>query len=344
MKVCKFGGSSLANAVQIKKVKNIILSDSERKYIVVSAPGKSNEHDDKVTDLLLRYTDGEDTKDKIIRRFGAIAYELGIGKTFMSEVENIFSHTDDKDYFISRGEYLCAILLSEYIGFDFVDAKDIISFSGSALDEEKTKINALNMASKHKNAVIGGFYGSDNGKIKLFERGGSDISGAILAQKLCADVYENWTDVDGVMSASPRVVKKPHVISVITYRELRELCCMGATVLHEDALIPMRRAKIPVNIRNTDNPQSHGTMIVNSRVKPSGYGIIGVSGNKNGNICVVSESIGSALPKILSALGDKYISIEKPDSDTVLYIKVHENDVNDVINSIYSAFFRQVRD
>lgn len=340
MKVCKFGGSSLGNCKQIKKVKDIVLSDDERRYVVVSAPGKCDGCKEKITDLLIRYSEGEDTADIIKNRFTDIADSLELKINLAAEFYKIFNFPHEKDYIISRGEYLCAVILAEYIGYDFVDAKDIIIFSSGQIDELATASRVADMTSKHKKAVIGGFYGSENGKIKVFDRGGSDITGAIIAQKTACDVYENWTDVDGVMSASPRIVENPHVIETITYRELRELCCMGATVLHEDALIPVKRAKIPVNIRNTNNPSFKGTLIVNSRKKPSGYGIVGISGNKDGKICIVSESISLALPKILKVLGGDFISLEKPDSDTVLYLDVGKDRVNEVICSLYSVFFR----
>lgn len=340
MKVCKFGGSSLGNCEQIKKVKDIILSDNERKYIVVSAPGKCDGCKEKITDLLIRYSDGEDTSDKIKNRFNCITDSLGLKINLSAEFYKIFNFPHEKDYIVSRGEYLCAVILAEYIGYDFVDAADIIIFSSGQIDEKETSLKISDMAKKHDHAVIGGFYGSENGKIKIFDRGGSDITGAIIAQKTSCDIYENWTDVDGVMSASPRIVDNPHVIETITYRELRELCCMGATVLHEDALIPVKRAKIPVNIRNTNNPEFKGTLIVNSRKKPSGYGIVGISGNQDGKICIVSESISSVLQIILAVLEDDFISLEKPDSDTVLYLDVGKDRVNDVIRSLHSVFFR----
>ncbi|MCI8729072.1 MAG: aspartate kinase [Clostridia bacterium] len=274
VKVVKFGGTSMADAASITKVANIVKSDSERKYVVVSAPGKRYSEDRKITDMLYScYHDVElcgecrETFDKIRERFRGIVKELDIDiniDKYLDEVEEGIVKYRSADYAASRGEYLGGIIVSAVLGYSFIDAKDVIKFNASGdFDSELTNEYVKNAVRKTGNAVIPGFYGSDDaGNIVTFSRGGSDITGAVIARAVEASVYENWTDVDGFMTTDPRVVKDPVHIEQLTYRELRELAYMGANVLHPESIFPVRYSNIPINIRNTFNPEHKGTMIV----------------------------------------------------------------------------------
>ena len=262
VKVVKFGGTSLADAGQFKKVRDIILSDESRRYVVPSAPGKRFPDDEKITDLLYACYDaatkGQDIEPiftKITERFDGIIAGLGLDLSLKEEYDTIkyaLLHKAGRDYAASRGEYLSGLILSKYLGYDFIDAAEVIFFNDNGtFDAERTNELLSERLSKHKTAVIPGFYGSmPNDTIKTFPRGGSDITGAIVARAVQADLYENWTDVSGFLMADPRVVKNPRVIDIITYRELRELSYMGATVLHEDAIFPVFKANIPINIKH----------------------------------------------------------------------------------------------
>ncbi len=274
VKVVKFGGSSLADANQFRKVADIINSDKSRKYVVPSAPGKRYSSDTKVTDMLYACYDkassGADIKasfSDIRARYNAIIAELGLDLDLCEEfdyIESALRHHPGRDYAASRGEYLNGIILAKYLGYDFIDAAKVIFFGDNgSFDSERTNMVLAEELSKHERAVIPGFYGSmPNGTIKTFSRGGSDITGSIVARAADADIYENWTDVSGFLMADPRVVNNPKPIDVITYKELRELSYMGAGVLHEDAIFPVRKAGIPINIKNTNRPEDKGTMIV----------------------------------------------------------------------------------
>ena len=272
----KFGGTSLADASQIRKVAQIIKSNPERKFVVASAPGKRFSDDIKVTDLLYscysEFAKGDEysgTLAKIKERYASIISELGITFDIGAEIERI-EHELRKyppaDYLASRGEYLNSKIIAEFLGWTFVDAAEVIFFNENGLfDGEKT---FMTMSAKLRDvacAVIPGFYGSmPDGRIKTFSRGGSDVTGSIVARSVNADVYENWTDVSGMLSADPRIVDNPKPIEFITYTELRELSYMGASVLHEDAVFPVRKAGIPINIRNTNRPDEAGTLIASS--------------------------------------------------------------------------------
>ena len=274
IKVVKFGGSSLADAKQFEKVAAIIKAEPERRYVVPSAPGKRFSEDTKVTDMLYacydKATEGANIKEafaSIRERYNGIIKELGIDLDLSGEFEYIESslmHNPGRDYAASRGEYLNGIILAKYLGFDFIDAAKVIFFKDNgSFDAEKTNDILSEKLKEHKYAVIPGFYGSmPNGTIKTFSRGGSDITGSIVARAASADLYENWTDVSGFLMADPRIISNPRPIDVITYRELRELSYMGAGVLHEDAIFPVRYAGIPINIKNTNRPEDKGTMIV----------------------------------------------------------------------------------
>lgn len=276
IKVAKFGGTSLADAAQFKQVASIIKADEARRYVVASAPGKRFKDDIKVTDMLYQcykmIKNNEDITEmfsKISDRYFGIIKDLGLDFDISGELEytkNAMLLHSGRDFAASRGEYLNSLILAKYLGYDFIDAENVIFFKDNGtFDEELTNTVLSEELKKHKNAVIPGFYGSmPNGTVKTFSRGGSDVTGAIVARAAAADIYENWTDVSGMKMADPRIVDDPKTIETVTYRELRELSCMGATVLHEDAVFPARIAGIPINIRNTNCPEAKGTMIVAS--------------------------------------------------------------------------------
>ena len=289
LKITKFGGSSVASASQFKKVKEIVMSDPARKYVVVSAPGKRNGNDNKITDLLYLldahrqyHVDASNVFNLIKDRFLEIKNELGLKQPIEKELDRFYTNLNQMNQaeIVSRGEYFCAKLMAEYLGYGFVDAKDIIRFRlDKTIDWQATTNKLTAKCAQYKNFVFPGFYGgSANGQIQIFPRGGGDITGAILARCLNADVYENWTDVSGFLMADPRIVKDPEQITHITYSELRELSYMGASVLHEEAIFPVKEANIPIHILNTNRPQDAGTIIQehNNYVNP--YAITGIAG------------------------------------------------------------------
>lgn len=295
LKVVKFGGSSLADANQIKKAAAIIKAEPSRRYVVPSAPGKRFSDDIKVTDMLYKCFDlasgGNDFSEvfeKIKERYNGIISELGIDLSLDKEFDNIYKTLKDKpisDYAASRGEYLNGKIIAAYLGYEFVDAAEVIFFNeNGTLNAEKTYPTLSVRLKSIERAVIPGFYGCGvNGLVKTFSRGGSDVTGSIVANAVKADIYENWTDVSGFLVADPRIVKNPEVIKTITYIELRELAYMGASVLHEDAIFPVRSAGIPINIRNTNRPEDAGTMIVPDDLQEDEfipYTITGIAGKK----------------------------------------------------------------
>ena len=293
IKVAKFGGTSLADDIQLVKIKNIIDDDDKIRYVIVSAPGKRFKADNKVTDLLYGLKAQKDsnlpyqqTLDIIKSRFDVVMMHLGIDLDLGPEYEKLVKALESgasKDYIASRGEYLNALVTAEYLGYDFVDAADLIMFDerGRFLEEE-TNRNIAEVLAEHEHAVIPGFYGSrPDGKIKTFSRGGSDISGALVARAVGASLYENWTDVSGFMVTDPRIVPNARHIENITYRELRELSHMGASVLHEDAIYPARKAGIPIVIKNTELPSHPGTLICEEIVDENrGRIVTGFAGRK----------------------------------------------------------------
>lgn len=291
-KVVKFGGSSLASAKQFKKVRDIIMADKSRRYVIPSAPGKRTNNDEKVTDLLYACysaaSEGRSYKkifDTIVSRYEQIIEGLNLNINLDYEfktIEENFLAKKGQDYAASRGEYLNGIIMAAYLGYEFIDAADVICFGadGSFL-AEKTNQELSARLSKVSKAVIPGFYGSmPDGSVKTFSRGGSDITGSLVARAVHADLYENWTDVSGFLVADPRIVDNPEPIETITYRELRELSYMGASVLHEEAIFPVRKEGIPINIRNTNRPSDPGTLIVESTLKRPRYTITGIAGKK----------------------------------------------------------------
>ena len=296
-KVVKFGGSSLASAEQFKKAARIIRKDESRRYVVPSAPGKRTPGDTKVTDMLYRCynlatmddeyeEEFEEQMSAIRARYDEITEGLGLSIDLSDEFKTIrtmFSQKAGRDYAASRGEYLNGILMAEYLGYEFIDAAEVICFdeNGNFDGERTNSILAKRLEDTHQ-AVIPGFYGAmPDGKVKTFSRGGSDITGSIVAKAVHADMYENWTDVSGFLIADPGVVKNPKAIDVITYRELRELSYMGATVLHEDAIFPVRKEGIPINIRNTNSPEDRGTLIVEGTCRKPRFIITGIAGKKD---------------------------------------------------------------
>lgn len=294
-KVVKFGGSSLADAEQMKKAANIIKADSSRRYVVPSAPGKRFSDDIKVTDLLYKCYDlaekGEnfsEVLEEIHNRYREIISGLEMNFSIDDDIkiiENNFKKRYGSNYAASRGEYLNGKVIAAYLGFPFVDAADVIFFcEDGSLDQEKTAEALRNNLKDKEYAVIPGFYGCGaDGYVKTFSRGGSDVTGSIVAGAMRASLYENWTDVSGFLVADPRIVKDPEPIKTITYTELRELSYMGASVLHEEAIFPVRSAGIPINIKNTNDPSAPGTMIVpeSHDEEVSAYTITGIAGKKN---------------------------------------------------------------
>ena len=328
VKVVKFGGSSLADAEHFKQVASIIKADSQRRYVVPSAPGKRFKEDIKVTDMLYEcyekirnHESIDEIYAKISERYNSIIAGLGLDFDISGELEYVKSammHRSGRDFAASRGEYLNSLILAKYLKFDFVDAENVIYFKDNGtLDEEKTNEAMREELMQHKNAVIPGFYGvMPNGTIKTFSRGGSDITGSIVARALDADLYENWTDVSGFLMTDPRIVKNPCPIKTITYRELRELSYMGATVLHEDAIFPVKNAKIPINIRNTNRPQDPGTMIVaeNKNDFDAEKIITGIAGRKGFSVITIEKDMMNSEVgygrKVLEVLEDNEISFE----------------------------------
>jgi len=304
VKVAKFGGTSLADAAQIRKVQSIIEADSQRRYVVPSAPGKRSKQDQKITDLLYlchehaRQSIAFDEVFKIIAdRYLQIASDLG-GKIdlrpHLEEVRRQIASGASADYTASRGEYLNGLIVASLLGFEFVDAAEIIHFDAAGrFDAQTTQLRVSTRLARHERAVVPGFYGSmPDGSIRTFSRGGSDVTGAIVARGVGAEVYENWTDVSGLLMADPRIVDDPRHIDVVTYRELRELAYMGATVLHDEAIFPVRLAKIPVNIRNTNEPAHPGTMIVpNGTSLPITGAITGIAGRKDFTVITVEKAL-----------------------------------------------------
>ena len=303
-KVVKFGGSSLADAGQFKKAADIVRADPSRRYVVPSAPGKRFSGDDKITDLLYscyeKAAHGEsfdEVFETVCSRYNDIIRDLGMDGYSLDDeftyIRNALLHRAGRDYVASRGEYMNARILSRYLGYDFIDAAEVIFFGDNgAFDSEETNKVLRDVLSRHDHAVIPGFYGTmPNGTIKTFSRGGSDITGAIVARAAGADLYENWTDVSGFLAADPRIVDDPAVIDVITYRELRELSYMGATVLHEDSIFPVRYAAIPINIRNTNDPSAPGTMIVPRAEPGAGPVITGVAGKKGFSVITLEKDM-----------------------------------------------------
>lgn len=336
--ITKFGGSSLADAVQFRKVKSIITSNKARKYIVPSAPGKRTSKDSKITDLLYlchaHINAGislDDVFNHIKNRYIGIVTDLELDLNIKSHLDIIKKDLEEgasSDYAASRGEYLNALILSNYLGFEFVDAKDVIKFNtDGCLNYDETLRLLKEKLSSIDKAVIPGFYGSDiNGNIVTFSRGGSDVTGALVTASLNADLYENWTDVSGFLMADPRIISNPKPISTITYTELRELSYMGASVLHEEAIFPVRKAGIPINIKNTNKPEDNGTFIVEDSLSEDLQTITGIAGKKNFTVISIAKALMNSelgfCRKLLSILEQHNVSFENMPSgiDTVCLV------------------------
>ena len=326
LKVLKFGGSSLADATHFRQVAEIVKAEPERRYVVASAPGKRGSGDTKVTDLLYKCYELSSNEEDITEvfeevkaRYNDIITELGIDLDLteaFEKIRNSLLHNSGRDYIASRGEYLNAMILAKYLGFDFIDAKKVIFFKeNGAFDSEKTNEVLRDKLHKHEYAVLPGFYGSmPNGTIKTFSRGGSDITGSIVARAASATVYENWTDVSGFLMADPRCIDNPKPIDTITYKELRELSYMGATVLHEDSIFPVRYSKIPINIRNTNSPDDKGTYIVPQTDEIGENVITGIAGRTGfSTITIEKDMMNGELGfgrRVLQAIEENGISFE----------------------------------
>ena len=326
IKVVKFGGSSVADAIQLQKVKSIIEADPDRKYVVVSAPGKRFDDDSKITDLLYLCKSHVDNNltplhvfQVICDRYRMMEFNLGVKTNIDSALEEIRSNLKPgvtADYIASRGEYLCGILTAAVLGYDFVDPAGLICFDerGRYLPEQTDSRLSAEL-SKHERAVIPGFYGSAmDWSIKTFTRGGSDITGSLVAKAVKADIYENWTDVSGFLMADPRVVTGAKPIKNITYKELRELSYMGASVLHEDAVFPVREANIPINIRNTNEPENPGTVISDTPTEKNENIITGIAGRKDFAVITLYKNMMNAevgfVKRLLTILENNGIPFE----------------------------------
>ena len=358
-KVVKFGGSSLASAEQFKKVGNIIRSDKDRKFVVPSTPGKRYDGDIKVTDMLYDcYETAEAGKDftkkldAIKARYNEIIEGLGIDfsleEDFKIVAEN-FAAKAGKDYAASRGEYLNGKIMAAYLGYEFIDSATVIRFDEDGnFDADITNKMMSERLASCENAVIPGFYGAyADGKVKTFSRGGSDITGSIVARALKADLYENWTDVSGFLVTDPRIIKNPEVVDMITYRELRELSYMGASVLHEDAIFPVRKAGIPINIRNTNHPEDKGTMIVATTSQKSKYTITGIAGKKGFVAVTVDKDMMNSeigfCRKVLQVFEENDISIEHmPSGIDTMCIFVHQDEFQEHEQVVLSGIQRAV--
>lgn len=325
--VTKFGGSSLADAHQFRKVHSIINSNPDRCYVVPSAPGKRNAEDYKITDLLYlchahveQSVPYDDVYHIITQRYQRIIQELGLSlqlEPLLEEIKSKIIKGATADYTASRGEYLNGVILANYLGFDFIDAAEVIFFTkAGSFDAKRTQQVLSERLKKHSKAVIPGFYGSlPNGRIKTFSRGGSDISGAIIARGASASLYENWTDVSGFLMADPRIVQNPKPIAKITYRELRELSYMGAIVLHEESIFPVRESGIPISIKNTNAPSDPGTLIVTDADPITRKGTItGIAGKKDFTVIIIEKALMNTElgfgRKILGILENNEISFE----------------------------------
>lgn len=359
-KVVKFGGSSLANAEQFEKVGEIIRSEESRRYVVPSAPGKRFGGDTKVTDMLYQCYDAAAAGEDFSGQLSAIKdryYEIirGLGLNFSLEeefqqIEADFKAQAGSEYAASRGEFLNGKIMAAYLGFDFVDAASVIRFDKEGnFDAEKTDKLLGKRLAKCEHAVIPGFYGAmEDGTVKTFSRGGSDVTGSLVAKAIRADVYENWTDVSGFLVTDPRIVENPVAMDTITYRELRELSYMGATVLHEEAIFPVRKEGIPINIRNTNRPQDKGTFIVESTCKKPRYVITGIAGKKgfcsiNIEKSMMNSEIGFGR-KILQVFEDQGISFEHvPSGIDTMTVYVHQDEFEEKEQQVIAGIHRAVQ-
>ena len=360
-KVVKFGGSSLASAEQFQKVGNIIRADEGRRYVIPSAPGKRFSSDIKVTDLLYGCYDcaaaGGDflpLLQEIRARYDGIIAGLGLSLSLEEEFEKIAADFADKagrEYAASRGEYLNGIVMANYLGYTFIDAAQVVFFDedGTFRSEETNEALAKRLAGVER-AVIPGFYGSvlETGVVKTFSRGGSDVTGSIVARAIHADLYENWTDVSGFLVADPRIIEDPEVIETITYRELRELSYMGATVMHEDAIFPIRREGIPIHIKNTNAPEDSGTLIVESTCRRPKYTITGIAGKKGFAVLNIEKAMMNAEigfgRRVLGVFEENGISFEHmPSGIDTMSVFVHQSEFEEKEQKVLAGIHRAVQ-
>ncbi|MCD7809958.1 MAG: aspartate kinase [Erysipelotrichaceae bacterium] len=360
-KVVKFGGTSLADAGQFKKVYDIVKSDPERIYVVPSAPGKRFQDDIKVTDLLYKAYNAKTEAEmhmvfaQIKERFTDIIEGLGLDISLDEDFEIMrrdFENQIGEDYAASRGEYLNGKLLAHYLGYEFIDAKDVIFIDEHGnYDISKTERHLTKKLKSVKNAVIPGFYGSLNdrsGRIKVFTRGGSDVTGSIVAKYGKVDVYENWTDVSGFLIVDPRIVDNPSVIETITYGELRELAYMGASVLHENSIFPVKNEGIPINIKNTNHPEDPGTMIVESTCHKPSHVITGIAGKKGfATVTIEKEMMNSEIGfgrRVLQVFEDYNLSFEHmPSGIDTMTIVLNTDDFIDKEQNVVAGIHRAVQ-
>lgn len=360
IKVAKFGGSSVADGIQLTKTKQIIEADPDRRYIVVSAPGKRFEGDNKITDLLYlckTHMEHNLPYDQVFQvvtdRFMAVQLNLGVDVDLQAHFETIRENLKkgcSADYIASRGEYLNAVLIAAFLGYDFVDAEGLILFDnkGRLLQDETDEALRTELA-KHERAVLPGFYGTnkEDGKVRTFSRGGSDITGSLVARAVGADVYENWTDVSGFLMADPRIVKDPKPIHKISYKELRELSYMGASVLHEDAIYPARIANIPINIRNTNHPEDPGTIITAEHDVTNTNVVTGIAGSKDFTVIAIYKNMMSAergfVRRILAILEDFNINFEHlPSGIDTVSVVLSNKSIDGRLDELLEAFEKQL--
>ena len=364
IKVAKFGGSSVDDGIQLTKTKAIIEQDPDRRYIVVSAPGKRFEGDNKITDLLylckthIEHNLPYDQLFQVVAdRYMAVEVNLGVEVDLLGHFDEIrenLKKNPSSDYIASRGEYLNAILVAAFLGYDFVDTANLIKFDAKGkLLMEETDQAIREELSKHERAVLPGFYGSTpDGQIKTFSRGGSDITGALVARAVGADVYENWTDVSGFLMADPRIVKNPKQIRSISYKELRELSYMGASVLHEDAIYPARMANVPINIRNTNDPDDAGTFITSegagTACQDDGSIITGIAGSKDFTVVALYKNMMSSergfVRRILGILDDYDINFEHlPSGIDTVSVVMSDKSINGRLDEVLEEFESRLR-
>ena len=360
IKVAKFGGSSVADGIQLTKTKAIIQQDPDRRYIVVSAPGKRYDGDNKITDLLylckthIEHNLPYDQLFQVVAdRYMAVQLNLGVKVDLLKYFDDIkenLKNNPSSDYIASRGEYLNAILIAAFLEYDFVDTADLIRFDskGKLLMEETDEALRAEL-SKHERAVLPGFYGSTpDGQIRTFSRGGSDITGSLVARAVGADVYENWTDVSGFLMADPRIVKNPKQIQKISYKELRELSYMGASVLHEDAIYPARMANVPINIRNTNIPEDPGTLITAEGDGDEKHIITGIAGSKDFTVVALYKNMMSSergfVRRILGILDDYDINFEHlPSGIDTVSVVMADSSINGRLDEVLEEFQSRLR-
>lgn len=360
IKVAKFGGSSVADGIQLMKTKQIIDADPDRRYIVVSAPGKRFDGDNKITDLLylckthrehnLPY---EQIFQVITDRFMAVKLNLAVEVDLQAHFDKIKENLKagcTADYIASRGEYLNAVLVAAFLGYDFVDTEGLILFDGKGrLMQEATDEALRKELAKHERAVLPGFYGTGekDGKVRTFSRGGSDITGSLVARAVGADMYENWTDVSGFLMADPRIVRNAKPIHKISYLELRELSYMGASVLHEDAIYPARIANIPINIKNTNHPEDPGTIITAEPDADSTNVITGIAGSKDFTVIAIYKNMMASergfVRRILAILEDMDIDFEHlPSGIDTVSVVVSNSSLDGRLDELLESFDRQL--